>query len=466
MVEIADIKDRDSLKAWLEEQPSEVGIWIASRAAARVLPVWWDAVLTKKRTSRIDLAIIPVLRRVLISSIAAANLNEVIRTTADSLVPLSDGRLVPMPSNVLTSSRAAHAAAAVVTSRRAAAAAAAVAARAVDEASRAVPDTGFDALWVAVRVDMAQVAEGGIPDAMALWPDGRGPLEEQWRAIIWQVKSTEGAEDWQFWTKWYDALLDGRHMLGDAARTWEMLEKIALIDTETWDAGPEAVNPVIRKIWEGYLFEEAIAENPLALRITRNETTGKLESAPKEERDLEEIVDGIRQALREFTARCKGAKGTDLGNVILSAFDRPIKDLRRDIGKYRENPRHLFRVLEETRREMRLIARDEGFANDSTVDRLLGNLEQQGEDICVAAPEVLEEVKARLAVRVQLFTAEQSIAAMRMTGGMIVDSDGLLRSAAAQALLVIMDEGRTEADKQAAWTFILGALPRGARDAG
>lgn len=41
-------------------------------------------------------------------------------------------------------------------------------------------------------------------------------------------------------------------MLGDAARTWEMLEEIARIDAATWDAGPEVVNPVIRKIWEGY----------------------------------------------------------------------------------------------------------------------------------------------------------------------------------------------------------------------
>jgi len=277
------------------------------------------------------------------------------------------------------------------------------------------------------------------------------------------VQRRSDADDWQFWIDWYDALLAGRPMLGDAGRTGEMLEQIALIDPATWDAGPEVVNPVIRGIYEGYLVEDVIAQHPLALRITRDDKSGKLQCGPQEVRDLEEIVSGIRQALTEFTARCRNTKGTDLGNVLLNAFERPIKELRRDIGKYRRDPRQLFRVLEETRREMRLIAQEEGVARDSAVDRLLGNLEQQGEDICVAAPEVLEEVKKRLSVRVQLFTAEQTIAAMRMTGGMIVDSDGLLRSAAAQALLVIMDEARSEADKQAAWTFILGALPRGAR---
>ena len=457
MVEIADIEDRESLEAWLEDQPREVAVWIASRAAARVLPVWWDAVLTKDWAHERDLTALPVLRSVLISSVAATGPTEDINAAAEDAAYAANACAAANANADAAAFAAAYAA-----NANANAAAYAANACAAANANAAAAD-GADLVWAAIRLDAEQTAGGDFPDALALWPEGKEPLAKEWGLIKSQLSKSSDIAGWEFWIEWYDALLDGRPILGDAARTWEMLEEIALIDAATWDAGPEVVNPVIRKIWERYLFEEAIAENPLALRIIRNETTGKLESAPKEVRDLEEIVDGIRQALREFIARCKGAKGTDLGNVILSAFDRPIKDLRRDIGKHRENPRQLFRVLEETRREMRLIARDEGFAKDSTVDRLLGNLEQQGEDICVAAPEVLEEVKARLAVRVQLFTAEQSIAAMRMTGGMIVDSDGLLRSAAAQALLVIMDEGRTEADKQAAWTFILGALPRGAR---
>ena len=62
MSESVDIKDRESLKAWLKDQPHEVAVWIASRAAARVLPVWWDAVLTEDWARKRDLTATPIVR--------------------------------------------------------------------------------------------------------------------------------------------------------------------------------------------------------------------------------------------------------------------------------------------------------------------------------------------------------------------------------------------------------------------
>ena len=71
MVDVSDIRDQESLEAWLEDQPREVAVWIASRAAARVMPVWWDAVLTEDWARERDLTALPVSRSVLISSVAA-----------------------------------------------------------------------------------------------------------------------------------------------------------------------------------------------------------------------------------------------------------------------------------------------------------------------------------------------------------------------------------------------------------
>ncbi|WP_296762985.1 hypothetical protein, partial [Sediminimonas sp.] len=80
MVEIADIKDEDSLRAWLEDQSREVSVWIASRAAARLLPVWWDAVLDWAYEE--DLTALPVLRSLLIASVAAVGPADDIRSDA------------------------------------------------------------------------------------------------------------------------------------------------------------------------------------------------------------------------------------------------------------------------------------------------------------------------------------------------------------------------------------------------
>ena len=67
MTEIADIKDRDSFKAWLEEtnQPRKVCVALAARAASRVLPVVW-AVASKSG----QFSVLPILRATLVAGVA------------------------------------------------------------------------------------------------------------------------------------------------------------------------------------------------------------------------------------------------------------------------------------------------------------------------------------------------------------------------------------------------------------
>ncbi|MEN8892893.1 MAG: hypothetical protein ABF283_08385, partial [Planktotalea arctica] len=53
--------------------------------------------------------------------------------------------------------------------------------------------------------------------------------------------------------------------------------------------------------------------------------------------------------------------------------------------------------------------------------------------------------------------------AVRISAGMAADSRGLLQAAISRALLVVASEEATDDEKAAAWTFLLGAIPRGAK---
>jgi hypothetical protein len=250
MVEISDIKDRDSLEAWLVDQPREVCVWIAARAAMRVLPVWWQAVLTEEWEYDRGVMAVLVLRSLLVSSVS------IFQPTADSISGAAadaagyGGAVAgddPADPKAVAAADAAEAAADAAGAGSGFGAPAFHTARAAAAADRAAH--GFGA-WIAARTDAEQA--GQLLDALPLWPEAQNPFEKDWSDIKAQFAESPDAADWQFWLDWYDAQLAGRTLLPDPALTWDMLEQIALIDAETWDAGPEVVNPKIREIWEGY----------------------------------------------------------------------------------------------------------------------------------------------------------------------------------------------------------------------
>ncbi len=51
-----------------------------------------------------------------------------------------------------------------------------------------------------------------------------------------------GEPAWTFWTDWFDRVLDG------AQQDWPLLNEVALIRNDVWEAGPDAVAAAIREI--------------------------------------------------------------------------------------------------------------------------------------------------------------------------------------------------------------------------
>ncbi|SFN69934.1 hypothetical protein SAMN04487859_10771 [Roseovarius lutimaris] len=315
MVEIADIDSLGRLEAWLNGQSHEVAVCIAPRAAAWVLPIWWHAVLSEDWARGREWTALTVLRCTLISYVAAKMPNEDIKRVA------SNAAATARTSASLASGAATHAAAAHAAFSAAFAASTAFSdepvntafnafAASINSASTAAagsnnhsysvsdPSTPAFAIWQSFRADASQMKDEEILVFTPLWQQGVGPFDGLWEKINGFVEGGDSPHDWQFWIEWYQALLDGRPMLGNAARTWEMLEKIALIDPKDWDQGPEVVNPVINGIWGKYKsipdpdksLNEMLADQPDATKVRIHEVRQVMDRA---KRDLPPTFDAI-----------------------------------------------------------------------------------------------------------------------------------------------------------------------------
>ncbi|MFZ5962732.1 hypothetical protein ACOXXX_07245 [Thalassococcus sp. BH17M4-6] len=403
---------------------------IATRAAARVLPAYWKWVLTSDKARRRNLTALPILRSLLTAAVAGRASTAAVRSAS--------------AASAAAASSAAAADVAAAADDAAYADAAYAAAYAADAAARAAPAAD---VWQSVRGDAKGLEDGRDVFAEPLWPDAC-PFATDWQ----EIKDGVGP-DWDFWVAWYDRMLDPNGQ----PPNWEMLERIALIDNEVWKGPvPEAL-AAINGIWAEYLLSDLQGKTPFAWRVYV--TSGqKLATEPKEKLDLLQVVQDTRRALREHVARCKADRGkSDIGTAVLDAFARTIERLRKDLSKFKNNPADLHRVIEEARGDLALISQNEGFTKEPLAARLIGNLSVRAQDVCVAAPSVLEMVKERQRVEYHLLSAEQVSLARKIAAGLEHDSTGPFKAACAVAFAVLGDVNRPEEEKAAAWSYIKAA---------
>jgi len=374
------IEDRESLKAFLDgvEEPrrQQAAVFIAARAALRAAPelqVFFDFEHNKK-----PLKPLPVLRSLLISSVAATMPTEDIRFSAD---------------------------AAAVT---AAAFAAAVTWGAIQRDA---------ALWV----EDADAETGNLSiDIAPLW-DGANPLDVDWQFLLDRMRDDPSGADWSFWITWYQGILDG------VPQNWPLLHEIATTDRIDWDAPAQEVNDKINGIVTLYRLDEAIKNHALDRKVVFNAQTNRLAAEDIEERDLEEIVKSLRAALRRFVSRVtQDNQGNRMGAHIHAACKVWIKRFRAEISKNKDSTSGLAHCLRMNQLELQTIVRNERFETDGDLNRLLNELADVESQIMVAAPEVLEARKAANLVKIELYEADYLVAAKRMTHGMMLDSEGSL----------------------------------------
>ncbi len=344
MVEISDIKDRESLRAWLEALPFDedenrrIAVTIAHRAAMRVLPQYWQLSISSASARKNDLTALPILRCSLISGVAGT-----------------------MPTPEIRS--------------------AAFAAFAADAAFAANAAANAAAAWKMIRADCTALATGDVRlDQTPLW-SGANPVSENW------VQTRETLpEGWDFWRDWYQNALDG------VKPNWDMLTEIALIEPADWDKGADHVNGVIADIQLKY----AVAASPNAEDLIVNDD-GKYQAVPRSELPAL-TLDDVQNRLRDVLADIRQAQQQESNQYqpLLAEADL----LEGILARYPENALRLF---EECTKVAVHIGRkvSDGVLpqKDNLISDITGDVQNSADDIYNFDPEVRKTVDARSNLR-------------------------------------------------------------------
>lgn len=266
MVEITDIKDRDSLRRWLEEtgQSREVCVWLAHRAALRVLPVYWDWAVFGETSHKRELVACSILRSCLISRVAAVAPTHDIKIATDAAYASAIASASAASATAAAyATAAADAAYAAATSTAATATAYAADVTAYSAAATDAADAyayATDALkkgiWRSLRWDCTTFLETShllSAHSAPLW-SGDQSDGELWSDLRLRLQSAD--EDWSFWITWYD------HTLAGTETREGLLKRIALSDLPSdgtvrepedydvfWEGTDAEVNARVNAIW-------------------------------------------------------------------------------------------------------------------------------------------------------------------------------------------------------------------------
>lgn len=243
---LPDISDREQLEAWLMTQPREVSLAIAARAALRVFPYMQGIALLKDpKNSGAAAIVLPLLRGMAVSWVAAKypSHGNVLKASVAAVTAASDSAATSATAygaDENANYSAARAAFAAAASR--ATAPAYVASRAAHAASPAasVVSLAADPLQDCKFIDGGGMAKDlcNLPLWEKMIPEW---VNQQWPVLQQDLLALN--QDWEVWTRWYEAVLQGRPTPGGEALD---VFRVTLNSEEDWEKGPAHVNGLIK----------------------------------------------------------------------------------------------------------------------------------------------------------------------------------------------------------------------------
>lgn len=288
----AEITDQDSLEAWLKTQPKEVCVWIAARAAARILPLHWQMVAQKTTARDGNYTALPICRALLTAASLASAEDEAAKEKLAAAAADDANFAIGASAGAAAAAAASAYTAAASASYYAAAAAASNYAAATD--AEAATAAFNDARWVEAH---------GVSADPPLWPEGMpDDIAQAWQATLDALpEAAVDQPDYRsFWVPWYQGLLDGT-----PAFPRSLTEAVALIPEDDWKQGDLHINNTVIPVLmaehgydpdaDGAIADEGAPERPRA--------ASRIRTMRAQVATLEDFLDAEVEALRGHNGR-------------------------------------------------------------------------------------------------------------------------------------------------------------------
>jgi len=259
MVEVSDIVDEESLRAWLDARPKETrqadAVAISSRAAMRVMPVYVSRLGRGNWERQVLAKALPLLRSLLTSKATVKFPTQELRHAS---LLAADATREDNESTTINYSAAAATASAFGASPGFNSS--------VSAASVFYACSITSGIWEHVISDATMVTTGKFPSDSKLWIGGTSlQVETDWKAACQWLSVNPGHD---FWIRWYEAALEGRPLTGDWDSHWQMLRDIALIPSEDWEQGAEHVAGLISEIEANYRPKPPVPSQSTTLDVS------------------------------------------------------------------------------------------------------------------------------------------------------------------------------------------------------
>ncbi|BBU57359.1 hypothetical protein KU6B_36240 [Mameliella alba] len=250
-----EIKDRETLEAWLRERPRRDAVVIAHRAALRVLPIW-GAAMGEDWAWQEGISFLPALRGGLVTSTGAhLGTSEIEGAAASTLRSIAVLEVFSYNSENFEISRKAMDEAVLGLRMRLVPVgrvlfAVYVAADSSAAETAAYADPAYTAAYAAgdasIFSDAVALEREGDPLRMGLWSEGAPDWFTEAERKMMAIWESDPADRWDFWRRWWEGAKTGRPIDPEL-----QLAIVKGIDDETWK-DPDAVAKAIAKIEEEF----------------------------------------------------------------------------------------------------------------------------------------------------------------------------------------------------------------------